>query len=74
LSALVGGEACGAFFDPPQLPNAGKMARTQRGKFRLEHYGRSLLKRQMTDLIKAAHPEPLDRDLARGVRGREPIA
>jgi hypothetical protein len=27
LSALAGGEACGAFFDPPQLPNAGKMAR-----------------------------------------------
>jgi hypothetical protein len=27
-----------------------------------------LLKRQLTDLIKAARPEPLDRDLARGVR------
>jgi hypothetical protein len=27
LSALAGGEACRAFFDPPQLPNAGKMAR-----------------------------------------------
>jgi hypothetical protein len=28
-----------------------------------------LLKRQLTGLIKAAHPELLDRDLARGVRG-----
>jgi hypothetical protein len=28
-----------------------------------------LLKRQLTGLIKAARPEPLDRDLARGVRG-----
>src|SRR6202035_5051514 len=29
----------------------------------------SLLKRQLTGLIKAARPEPLDRDLSRGVRG-----
>jgi hypothetical protein len=28
-----------------------------------------LLRRQLTDLIKAARPEPLDRDLARGLRG-----
>jgi hypothetical protein len=28
-----------------------------------------LLKRQLTVLIKAARPEPLDRDLSRGVRG-----
>jgi hypothetical protein len=28
-----------------------------------------LLKRQLTGLIKAARPEPLDRDLSRGVRG-----
>jgi hypothetical protein len=27
-----------------------------------------LLRRQLTDLIRAARPEPLDRDLARGVR------
>jgi hypothetical protein len=29
-----------------------------------------LLKRQLTGLIKAARPEPLDRDLSRGVRPR----
>jgi hypothetical protein len=28
-----------------------------------------LLKRQLTGLIKAVRPEPLDRDLSRGVRG-----
>jgi hypothetical protein len=28
-----------------------------------------LLRRQLTDLIKAARPEPLDRDLLLGVRG-----
>jgi len=28
-----------------------------------------LLRRQLTDLIKAARPDPLDRDLSRGVRG-----
>jgi hypothetical protein len=28
-----------------------------------------LLKRQLTGLIKAARPEPLDRDLSRGLRG-----
>ena len=28
-----------------------------------------LLKRQLTGLIKAARPEPLERDLSRGVRG-----
>jgi hypothetical protein len=27
-----------------------------------------LLRRQLTDLIKAARPEPLDRDLSSGVR------
>jgi hypothetical protein len=33
-----------------------------------------LLKRQLTGLIKAARPEPLDRDLPRGVRGNRATA
>ena len=33
-----------------------------------------LLKRQLTGLIKAARPQPLDRDLSRGVQGNRATA
>jgi hypothetical protein len=49
-------------------------ARTSQTRRDREGYSASqiqgpLLKRQLTDLIKAARPEPLDRHLARGVLG-----